>query len=46
MSAATDTAVSASIYDMCKSHQRDMVIERVRLMEKDGGRSGHFVRED
>lgn len=33
-----------TIYDMCKSHQRDMVVEAVRLLEKDGGRSGHFVR--
>lgn len=43
------TAVSVAgltIYDMCKSHQRDMVIGEVRLLEKDGGRSGHFVREE
>lgn len=43
------TAVSAAaltIYDMCKSHQRDMVISDVRLLEKDGGRSGHFIREE
>ena len=47
MEALTAVSVaSLTIYDMCKSHQRDMVIERVRLMEKDGGRSGHFVRED
>lgn len=35
-----------TIYDMCKAHQRDMVITDVRLLEKDGGKSGHFVRED
>ena len=35
-----------TIYDMCKAHQRDMVIADVRLLEKDGGKSGHFVRED
>lgn len=47
MEALTAVSVAAlTIYDMCKSHQRDMVIEHVRLMEKDGGRSGHFVRED
>lgn len=43
------TAVSVAgltIYDMCKAHQRDMVIDQVRLMEKDGGKSGHFVRGD
>ena len=41
------TAVSVAgltIYDMCKAHQRDMVIDQVRLLEKDGGKSGHFVR--
>lgn len=43
------TAASAAcltIYDMCKAHQRDMVIDQVRLLEKDGGASGHFMRED
>lgn len=43
------TAVSVAgltIYDMLKAHQRDMVIEEVRLLEKDGGKSGHFVREE
>lgn len=35
-----------TIYDMCKAHQRDMVIDNVRLLEKDGGKSGHFVREE
>lgn len=41
------TAVSAAgltIYDMLKAHQRDLVIEDVLLLEKDGGKSGHFVR--
>ena len=43
------TAASAAcltIYDMCKAHQRDMVIDQVRLLEKDGGASGHLMRED
>ncbi|NLQ12323.1 cyclic pyranopterin monophosphate synthase MoaC [Olsenella sp. KGMB02461] len=35
-----------AIYDMCKAHQRDMVIDNVRLLEKDGGKSGHFIREE
>lgn len=42
------TAVSVAgltIYDMCKAHQRDMVIDQVRLLEKSGGKSGHFVRD-
>lgn len=40
------TAVSVAgltVYDMLKSHERGMVIEEVRLLEKDGGRSGHYV---
>lgn len=43
------TAVSAAgltIYDMLKCHQRDMVIDEVRLLEKSGGKSGRFVREE
>ena len=35
-----------TIYDMCKAHQRDMVIDQICLLEKDGGASGHFVREE
>jgi cyclic pyranopterin phosphate synthase len=31
-----------TIYDMCKAVDRGMVIERVRLLEKRGGRSGHW----
>jgi cyclic pyranopterin phosphate synthase len=30
---------------MCKAADRAMTIEAVRLEEKDGGKSGHFVRE-
>ena len=40
------TAVSVgllTIYDMCKAVDRGMRIERVRLLEKKGGRSGHWV---
>lgn len=32
-----------TIYDMCKSADRAMCIEGVRLLEKEGGQSGHFV---
>ena len=32
-----------TIYDMCKAVDRGMRIERVRLLEKSGGKSGHFV---
>lgn len=41
---AAASVAALTIYDMCKSHQRDMEITAVRLMEKTGGRSGHFVR--
>lgn len=34
-----------TIYDMLKGVDREMVIGDVRLLEKSGGRSGHFVRE-
>jgi len=39
------TAVAAgllTIYDMCKAADRAMHIESVRLLEKTGGRSGHY----
>ena len=39
------TAVSVAaitIYDMCKSYDRKMVISEIRLVEKRGGKSGHF----
>ena len=32
-----------TVYDMCKAVDRGMVITAVRLLEKSGGRSGHFV---
>ena len=33
-----------TVYDMCKSVDRGMCIESVRLLEKAGGRSGHWRR--
>lgn len=43
MEALTAASVAAlTIYDMCKAVQKDMVIEQVRLLEKRGGKSGHF----
>ena len=38
---AAQTA-AAVIYDMCKAVQRDIVISRVRLLHKSGGKSGTF----
>jgi cyclic pyranopterin monophosphate synthase len=41
MEAMTATSVAAlTLYDMAKALQRDIVIERVELLEKSGGRSG------
>jgi cyclic pyranopterin monophosphate synthase len=46
MEALTACAVAAlSIYDMCKSVDRAMVIGDLALWEKTGGRSGHWRRE-
>ena len=43
MEALTAAAIAAlTAYDMAKALQRDIVIERVRLLEKSGGRSGDF----
>ena len=34
-----------TIYDMCKAVDRGMTITNVRLLEKTGGKSGHWRRE-
>jgi hypothetical protein len=45
MEALTAVSVAAlTIYDMCKAVDKTMTIEAIRLEEKAGGRSGHFVR--
>ena len=47
MEALTGAAVGLlTIYDMCKTADRAMRIEDVRLLEKSGGKSGHFKRAD
>jgi cyclic pyranopterin phosphate synthase len=46
MEAITAVSVAAlTIYDMCKSVDRGMAIESIRLEEKSGGRSGRFERK-
>jgi len=40
---ATQVAL-LTIYDMCKAVDRGMTIDQVRLLEKSGGKSGHWVR--
>lgn len=45
MEALTAVAVAAlTVYDMCKAADREMTVERVRLVAKRGGRSGDFRR--
>ena len=35
-----------TVYDMCKAMDRGMEMDEVRLVEKSGGRSGHWRRAD
>ena len=47
MEALTAASVAAlTIYDMCKAVDRGIVIEQVRLLEKLGGKSGHYRHGD
>jgi len=47
MEALTAASVAAlTVYDMCKAVDRGMVIESVKLLEKSGGRSGHWKADD
>jgi cyclic pyranopterin phosphate synthase len=47
MEALTACSVAAlTVYDMCKSKDRGMIIGEIALWEKTGGRSGHYRRDD
>jgi len=47
MEALTAAAVGLlTIYDMCKAADRAMRIGNVRLLEKSGGKSGHFIADN
>ena len=37
------TTAALTIYDMCKAVDKTMSIDNVRVAEKSGGRSGHFI---
>lgn len=41
---AAVSAAALTVYDMCKSAQRDMVIEGIRLVSKTGGTRGDYIR--
>ncbi len=45
MEALTCVSVAAlTVYDICKAVSKDIVITDIKLLEKDGGKSGYFVR--
>src|SRR3954470_14963752 len=45
MEALTAVSVAAlTVYDMCKAADRGMLVERIQLEEKSGGRSGTWKR--
>lgn len=45
MEALTAVSIAAlTIYDMCKAMDKGMVIEQLRLLRKEGGKSGTWVR--
>ena len=47
LEALTAVSVAAlTVYDMCKAVQKDMEITNIRLLEKSGGKSGDYKRED
>ncbi|ENK1242414.1 MULTISPECIES: cyclic pyranopterin monophosphate synthase MoaC [unclassified Clostridium] len=47
MEALTAVTVAAlTIYDMCKAIDREMIISDIKLMRKNGGKSGLFQREE
>jgi cyclic pyranopterin phosphate synthase len=47
MEALTAVAVAGlTLYDMCKAVDRGMVLGDVKLLSKEGGRSGHWTREE
>jgi len=46
MEALTACSVAClTLYDMCKAVDRGMKITNMRLVEKAGGKSGHFIAE-
>ena len=44
MEALTGVSIALlTVYDMCKAVDKNMHIEQVHLVEKKGGKSGHFI---
>lgn len=47
MEALTAVAIAGlTIYDMCKAVDKEMIIGQIHLVEKLGGKSGHYVRKE
>ena len=47
MEALTMVSIAGlTIYDMCKSMDKSMVIGEIRLVEKHGGKSGDWVKDE
>jgi cyclic pyranopterin phosphate synthase len=47
MEALTGVSVALlTVYDMCKAIDRGMVLDNIRLIEKSGGKSGHYINEE
>ena len=47
MEALTAASVAAlTVYDMCKAISKDMTIQAIRLVEKTGGKSGAWIRQE
>jgi len=47
MEALTACSVAAlTVYDMCKSMDKSIIIKEIKLLEKTGGKSGNWKRSD
>ncbi len=47
MEAMTAASIGVlTVYDMCKAIDRAMTVTFIGLLEKDGGKSGHFTRQE
>ena len=40
------TVAALTVYDMCKALQKDMTVTDIRLLDKTGGKSGDYHREE
>ena len=46
MEALTGVSITLlTIYDMCKSINKDMTLENISLIQKTGGKSGKYIKK-